>query len=150
MRFLGSSLFVALALAAGIGLPVQAGVNGQLRAVLGGPVRASLGSFAVGTLLLLAVAAVVREPWPALGPVLRAPWWVWTGGAIGAYFIFSTIVVVPRLGSAMTFALIVGGQMAAALAIDAFGLFGTPQTPPTLARIAGAALLALGVLLVRK
>ncbi|MBD5654315.1 MAG: DMT family transporter, partial [Candidatus Eremiobacteraeota bacterium] len=80
----------------------------------------------------------------------RAPWWAWTGGLLGAYFIFSTIVVVPRLGAAFAFALIVAGQMAASIAIDQFGLFGLPQTTASPARLAGAALLVAGVLLVRK
>jgi transporter family-2 protein len=44
---------------------------------------------------------------------------------------------------------VVLGQSAAALAIDHFGLLGMPKDPITLPRVAGLALLALGVSLVR-
>ncbi|GAC1306822.1 MAG: DMT family transporter [Vulcanimicrobiaceae bacterium] len=151
MRLLTYIAYGALAILAGIGLPLQAGINVQLRAVLGNPIRASLGSFVVGTVLLLALALVVPgEPLPALATIARAPWWTWTGGVLGAFFIVSMIVTVPRLGSAFAFALVVAGQMFASIAIDRFGLFGVPQTPLSLTRLAGAALLVGGVLLVRK
>ena len=41
-------LFLLLALAAGVLLPVQAGLNAQLRSTLGSPVAAALVSFLVG------------------------------------------------------------------------------------------------------
>lgn len=150
MRLVSSIALAAFALLAGIGLPLQAAVNVRLRDVLGNPLRASLGSFAIGTVLLLAAALIVRAPLPALATVERAPWWVWTGGALGAFFVLGTIVIVPRLGSAVTFALVVAGQMMASIVIDRYGLFGIPQTPLSPARLLGAALLVGGVLLVRK
>ena len=64
---------------------------------------------------------------------------------LGALYVVSVIVLVPRLGSAVTFALIVAGQMGISLAIDHFGLFGFPRTPLSLARVGGGALLVAGV-----
>jgi transporter family-2 protein len=86
----------------------------------------------------------------AIGALAPAPWWAWTGGALGAYHIFSTIVVVPLLGAAFAFALIVGGQTIASIAIDQFGVFGLARTPTSPARLAGAALLVAGVVLIRR
>lgn len=57
--------------------------------------------------------------------------------------------MVPRLGAATTLALVVVGQMVGALMLDQFGLFGTPQHPVSVLRIAGAACLILGVVLIR-
>jgi len=56
---------------------------------------------------------------------------------------------VPRLGAATTLALVVVGQMVGSLLLDQFGLFGTPQHPVSVIRIAGAACLILGVVLIR-
>lgn len=150
MRFFQYIALGVVAVVAGIGLPVQAAVNVQLRGLLGNPIRASLGSFVVGTILLGVLAVAGREPLPALGALARAPWWIWTGGVLGAFYIICSIVVVPRLGSAYTFALVVAGQMLASIAIDRIGLFGVPQTPLSPTRLIGAALLVAGVLLVRK
>ena len=50
----------------------------------------------------------------------------------------------------MTFvALLVTGQMLASLTLDHFGLLGVPVQPATLVRMAGAAFLILGVVLIR-
>ncbi|GAC1311929.1 MAG: hypothetical protein NVS2B3_18060 [Vulcanimicrobiaceae bacterium] len=150
VRNLNSIAFAAFAVVAGVALPFQAAVNGQLRTLLGNPIRASFVSFAVGIALLIALALATRDPMPALAAVTGAPWWIWLGGILGAFYIVASIVVVPRLGSAFTFALVVAGQMAASLAIDRFGLFGVPPAAFSLQRLAGAALLVGGVLLVRK
>jgi bacterial/archaeal transporter family-2 protein len=57
--------------------------------------------------------------------------------------------MVPRLGAATVLALIVVGQMIGSLAFDHFGAFGIPQHSANPLRLAGAALLVLGVALVR-
>ena len=57
--------------------------------------------------------------------------------------------MVPRLGAATVLALIVVGQMLGSLAFDHFGLLGLPQHPASPIRLAGAALLIFGAVLVR-
>lgn len=99
MRWLNHLLLSGFALAAGIGLPMQAAVNVRLRDVLGNPIRASFGSFLVGTVVLLALSLTAREPIPALGAVLRAPWWIWMGGFLGTFYLLASIIVVPRLAA---------------------------------------------------
>jgi hypothetical protein len=51
-------------------------------------------------------------------------------------YVVSVIVPVPRLGSALAFALIVAGQMGISLSIDQFGLFGLARHPASPVRIA--------------
>jgi transporter family-2 protein len=57
--------------------------------------------------------------------------------------------MVPRLGAARVLALIVVGQMLGSLTFDHFGLLGVPQHPASSARLAGAAFLLVGVILIR-
>ncbi len=52
-------------------------------------------SFFVGTVALLVVALVLHESLPWLGVVSNAPWWVWTGGFLGAFYVLATIVLIP-------------------------------------------------------
>lgn len=150
MRLLSYGLWACWAVLAGAALPVQAGINVHLRGIFGNPVRASFVQFTVGALFLLALTLFARDPWPALNALARGPAWAWTGGILGALYVVSVIVLVPRLGSAVTFALIVAGQMGISLAIDQFGLFGLPRSPLSLARIGGGALLVAGVILIRR
>ncbi|MBK3736402.1 EamA-like transporter family protein [Azospirillum brasilense] len=96
----------------------------------------------------------------ALEPLAPAPrlaeavggagsWVTWTGGLFGALFIGTAILMVPRLGAATVLALIVVGQMLGSLVFDHVGLLGLPQQPISPTRLAGAASLILGVVLIR-
>ena len=51
---------------------------------------------------------------------------------------------------AMTFGLVVAGQMLVSLAFDHFGLLGVEEKPVNIPRILGALLVAAGVVLIRR
>jgi len=55
----------------------------------------------------------------------------------------------PPLGSATLIALIIAGQMLAAITLDHFGAFGLTPHPVNLSRLFGAALLIAGVILIK-
>nr|WP_281384613.1 DMT family transporter [Nitrospirillum iridis] len=57
--------------------------------------------------------------------------------------------MVHRLGAATVMSLIVVGQTLCSLALDHFGILGLPQYAANPARLLGAGLLVLGVMLVR-
>ena len=141
--------YYAFAIAAGAMLPIQFGVNAQLASWLGSPLRATLVSFAVGTLVLVAAtllfARVISEG-KSLGD---APWWVWVGGALGAFYVLGSVVTAPKLGAAALFAFILAGQAIASLAVDHFGWVGFDENPVTPGRLLGIALVAVGVAAVR-
>jgi len=92
--------------------------------------------------------AVARD-WPAAERVSSAPWWVWLGGALGAFYVLGSIVAAPRLGAVTLFVVILAGQALASLAVDHFGWVGFEEHPVNALRLAGVALLAAGVALVR-
>ena len=141
--------YLAFALAAGAMLPFQAGANAQLASWLGSPVRASLVSFAVGTLVLLALTLVAFRQWPAGERLAGAPWWVWVGGLLGAFYVLGSVVTAPHLGAVTLVAVVLAGQSISSLLVDHFGWVGFDERPVSLGRLAGIALLAGGVLLVR-
>ena len=141
--------FMLLALLAGFVIPTQAGINSQLSLWTKSSILSSTVSFAVGTLVLVVYSAVARIPLPALSTAGTHPWWIWTGGALGAYFVAATIFLAPKLGATTMVALLLAGQMTASLALDHFGLLGYPIHPASLGRIAGVVMIAGGVLLVR-
>jgi transporter family-2 protein len=141
-------LLVPLALLAGFVLPVQFAVNAQLRTYAGGPFAAATISFLVGTVALVLATVASREH-VTFGRLGDAPWWAWGGGFLGAFYLVASIVLAPRLGAGTTVALVVGGQMLAALVIDQFGLLRLPVHHAGPARIAGAALVVAGVTLIR-
>ena len=147
---MNSILFlIILALLAGIVIPTQAGINAQLSNWTKSPILASTISFAVGTLVLIVYSTLTRIPLPALATAGAQSWWVWTGGALGAYFVAATIFLAPKLGATTLVAVLLAGQMIASLALDHFGLLGYPIHPVSLGRIVGVLMIAGGVMLVR-
>ena len=139
-----------VALAAGIILPVQFGINSQLRNFVGGPVAAAAISFVVGTVALAVAALVVQRSLPEPGSAASAPWWAWTGGLLGAFFVLASIILTPRLGAATTIGLILTGQVLASIVIDQFGLIQVPVHEASFPRIIGALLIVAGVVMVQR
>lgn len=142
--------FLILALVAGAFLPLQAGINAQLRTYTGSAVLASFISFLVGTVALFGIGLVMRVPLPSIAALASAPWWVWIGGTLGAFFVFLTIVLAESLGAAVMVSVIIAGQMIASLVLDHYGLVGYARHPVNPARIIGTLLLLAGVLLIRR
>jgi transporter family-2 protein len=143
------ALYLLLALIGGAMIPFQAGINAQLAQLVNGPIRAALVSFLVGTVVLLVAAATMPRPLPSMSKLGGAPWWVWLGGILGAFYVAVSVIVAPRLGAAALIGAVVAGQLTAALLIDQFGLVGFPVQHVSPGRVAGVVCLFAGVLLIR-
>jgi bacterial/archaeal transporter family-2 protein len=144
-----TNLLLLLALATGAGIAAQAVINARLRVVLGEPLWAAAVQTFIGLALILLVALVLRQPAPLTAGLERAPWWVWTGGLLGATYVTVSIILVPRLGAALMLAAMLVGQLVFALLIDHFGWFGATPIRLTPSRALGVALLIGGFLLLR-
>lgn len=142
-------LYVVLAVAAGFCLPTQAGINSRLNLWTQSPVLAAAISFAVGTLALFTYTIILRVPLPSMSSLKQYPWWIWSGGFLGAFLVASTIILAPRLGAVSMLALIVSGQMFASVVLDHYGLIGYAVHPINAWRVCGVLLLVGGVVLIR-
>jgi transporter family-2 protein len=138
-----------LVVGAGSSAAFQAILNAKLRAQIGSPWWAGFVSFFVGMVGMLVLALFSSGPRPSASWIENASWFSWTGGLFGAIFIGAALIMVPRLGGATVFALLVVGQMLGSLVFDHFGILGIPQHPINALRVAGAAFLILGVVLIR-
>lgn len=147
---MGVLIFVLLALFAGFGLSVQAGVNARLGADSGQPVWATLASFFLGFIFLLPFTLLPRPAWPAIQQLATLRWWTWTGGLIGATYVLSTIVIAPRLGATVFFSIVIAGQIIMALVLDNYGWLDFPRHSINPMRFLGAALMIVGVIIVRR
>lgn len=143
------ALPMLFAVAAGISLVVQQALNANLRTALNSAAWSGFMSYFLGVLCMAALALLMRDPVPSVATAARIPWFAWSGGLFGAIFIGLGIFLVPRLGAATFFALLIAGQMLGSVAFDHFGVLGVPVHPVSAVRIAGAALLVAGVVLIR-
>lgn len=144
------ALLMLLALVSGAILPVQAALNARVGQIHQNPFWPSLISFLVGTAALVMYILVARVPTPSMVDLKQTPIAYWSAGLLGAVYVTSVVLITPRLGVTLTFAMIVTGQMLIALLIDQYGLMGVPIKEISPIRVLGALLLVAGVVLVRK
>ena len=144
------SILLLAALAAGMLAPIQAGLNARMGKALTDPLYAALISFFTGTLCLLVICLARGTDFSRVTQGLDVPWPVWGAGLLGAFYVSATLILTPRLGAALTFALVVAGQLLAALVIDHYGLFNIPVQEISWVRILGIALITAGVVLIRR
>ena len=131
-------------------MPTQAATNNRMADVVGNPILAAFISFFVGTVALFVYIVATGIPLSDLLTAKQAPSIAWVGGFLGAFFVASAVVLVPRLGVAMTFSLIIAGQMLVTLVLDHFGFLGLEQRPVSIPRVLGILLITGGVVLIRK
>lgn len=136
-----------VAVAGGVALAVQAPLNASLGRSLGAVLPAAALSFGIGFVVLTGLSLVsLSSPFARLASV---PPWQWAGGLLGAFYVWSVIWGVPRLGVVSLMAAMLLGQLSAGLLLDAIGAFGLPVKPISPARLAAVGLVAAGLVLSR-
>ena len=138
-----------MALIAGALVPFQAGSNATLGRALGHPLWATVASLLVSLLMVVPVLIALRVPLPMVGQAMRLPMWAWFGGIAGVIYFTAALTMTPRLGATTFIVCVIAGQMLASLLIDHFGLMGLAVKPINAGRIAGVALICVGMLLVQ-
>ncbi len=137
-----------LAVMVGVLLPLQVLLNASLGKQAGGPLFASMCSFFVGSAVLIAFW-LATKPSLDVAALTRVPWWAWTGGLIGALYVASATLLIPRTGAVALMSLVIFGQLVGSLLVDHYGVLGARQ-PIDALRLTGVALVAGGALLVVK
>jgi transporter family-2 protein len=138
-----------LTVGAGVSVLIQQALNANLRSELNSAAWSGFMSYFLGVGCMVLLAVVLRDPIPSAHTISRVPLWAWSGGIFGAIFIALSIITIPKLGGAAYIALLVTGQMIAALAVDHFGWLGVQERPIDLPRLM-VALLVGGVVLIRR
>lgn len=144
----GRTIYLSAALIGGAILPVQVALNTLLRRYVGEPMQVTFISYLAGTLASLSICFFARYPLPASTSLAQASWWMWTGGCLGTFYVWSTIFATPRIGAALALALTIAGQMIVALFLDHYGVIGLTKSAASPTRIAGVVFVVLGVSLV--
>lgn len=127
---------------------IQTALLGRLGTALHSPVKASLASFTVG-LAALAFVVGLKEHTFSLGdaPKKGNPWWMWTGGLLGATLVMCNSYLSSHIGTGLTVMLVLLGQVGGGLVVDRFGLLGVPRRHVALAQYGGVVVAAVGIIL---
>jgi bacterial/archaeal transporter family-2 protein len=127
-------------------IALQAPINAGLGKSTGSFAAATI-SFAVGTILLAAIVTLSGRA-GGIGEVAHVQWYYLLGGALGAAYVFSALVLVKEIGAGGVAAATVTGQLATSVFLDRIGFLGLEQEPLTIGRMLGVVLLLVGTYLV--
>jgi transporter family-2 protein len=112
-----------------------------------GSLEAVMIAAIVTGVIVLPLLVVLRRGFGGLGETLAQPWWMLTGGALGAAIVFSITISGPKIGTTAVVGLLIAGQLVAATVIDRYGWFGFDRVALDWPRVLGIALLAAGAAL---
>jgi transporter family-2 protein len=112
-----------------------------------GSFAAATVSFAVGTLLLGAIVVLSGKA-GGISEVAHVNWYLLLGGALGAAYVFSALVLVSQIGAGAVAAATVTGQLTTSVVLDRIGFLGLDREPITASRVAGVGLLLAGTYLI--
>jgi transporter family-2 protein len=144
-----SALAIFLSLVAGVAGSVQVAVSGAFGKRIGVLEATAFGALGAA-LIVCSLVLVVRQGFGGVVAGFREPPWLWLNAAMGAIVVLTITFTAPRIGTFATIGLLIAGQLAMGVVIDAIGLFGLQRIPLNAARLVGLVLLAGGALLVLK
>ncbi|MFC5385580.1 DMT family transporter [Aquamicrobium segne] len=139
-----------LGIVAGAFVAIQVPINAELARGLGSPLAAAAISFFSGALMLSALTFLVIR-FQGVSIAWREPelWLFVVGGMLGAVYVTTSILLIPRIGAAALIAFLITGQLVAGMLIDRIGFLGVAMREISLGRLAGACLLIVGAVMVR-
>lgn len=143
-----SLLFGLLAVLMGSLASVYLPMNSVVARLVGSPLLANIPFYVLGaitTLVLCGLTGGLAD----LGKFQAVPSYLYLSGVVSAVMILSTTFLIPKLGAASFFVLLVTGQIVTAMIMSHFGLLASPQDPITLRKVIGLGLLVTGVVLSR-
>lgn len=137
-------LWMILALVIGVSATMQPTLNTSLSSKVGLGATLVLNGALVLALSLIYYFVTPQNGKPGLAGLTEVTWYECLGGPFGFCIVILSVLLFPRLGAGLTFALAIFAQFFLAALVDHYGLFGMPRDPLTVWRIVGLCFLALG------
>lgn len=141
------AFYAALALLAGVLIPIMAALSGAMGRTLGNPSAAALIVSGGAFLMVLAYTMANGGATLSFASLSQATPMQLVSGFAMAFYVLSIIYLAPRFGVGNAVMLVVAAQIASSAAIDHFGLFGAPHKPLDLLRATGLAIMVAGVVI---
>ncbi|KGP91825.1 membrane protein [Pontibacillus chungwhensis BH030062] len=140
-------LVMLMVFVGGIGVAVQSSVNGGLGQKIG-VFEGAFVSFLVGAVTLFLVMLFFGKG--NIVQVFSVPKWQLIGGVLGAFFVSTMVLAVPRIGVGAAIFTLISAQLIASSLIDHFGWLGMKQIPLDWSRISGMILMIVAIILYTK
>lgn len=142
-------MYYLIAFFMGLAIALQAPINASLARSLGGlTLMSALISFFIGTVCLAVLAYFSGLFSTELFKNLAwQTWWKFLGGVLGAFFVFGTILLAPKIGLINMFLIALLGQLITSMFLDSIGAFGLSVKAITWQKIVGFVIICVGLLI---
>ena len=148
----GSTLLWSLGgILSGFTFAIQPVMNGRLAVAFSSSIQSAFISFLTSTIILVTLVLLIpseRRNIPLVRKV-KGPWWLWTGGVIGAYYVASFALVTPMTGVGIVTLVSILGMIVCGAFVDSRGMFGRKAMKIRPLQYLGLALLFSGVVLIK-
>jgi bacterial/archaeal transporter family-2 protein len=141
-------LAVAVTVAAGGFVAAQPAANNVLSKKVGTFGAVSV-NFLVGTILVLVITYAFAGGIRDIEGVESPAWYYWVlGGVGGVVIVLASLIGVRELGAGGVTVAVIAGQLTASVVLDRLGVLGLDERAITWEKLAGIALLGVGVYLI--
>ncbi len=123
----------------------QGTMNGHWQSRIGVHSTILINGFVVAILTTLFFVTANQTPIEKIASEIRP--WVLLNGVCGATIITIAALTFPRIGAAPVIVLMVAGQLITAIILDHFGVLNLPRHPLSFLRVAGIAVVIIGVIM---
>ncbi|KKK32905.1 membrane protein [Salinicoccus sediminis] len=141
-------MLILLGAVAGTLIPVQTSINSRLAVFTRSVFLSSFYSFLVGTLMLVLFNLFANpgklSPSYVTSQDFSYIWFV--GGLMGVIYLTGNVLLLPKIGAALTVIMTVAGQMVIGLLIDTFGWFDASVQPINIFRVLGIVIMIAGII----
>ncbi len=143
-----TALYLALAILSGALGAIHVPINGALGARIQSTFVATLTFYGVAFLITACITALTTER-ETIRQLASVPVWLWiVPGVISVAVVASGTFLMPRLGAVNVFVVTVFAQTVVRVIISHFGWLASPVDPISAPKLAGAAMVAIGAVLV--
>lgn len=144
-------LFYIIGVLVGMLIPIQTSVNSRLSLYTKSPFYTSFISFSVGTICLIVLNIFINPDVFSLhffsNQTFNYTWFV--GGLLGVGYLTGNLLLLPKLGAALTTLIGMFGQILMGILIDHFALFGSPKIAMTSRKTIGLLCILTGIIFLR-
>ena len=142
------ALYVGIAIVTGALGAIHVPINGALGARIQSTAVATLTFYGVAFLIIAAVTLLTSER-ESIRQLSGVPVWLYVvPGVISVAVVASGTFLMPRLGAVNVFVITVFAQTLVRVVISHYGWLSSPVDPINAPKLAGAAMVALGAILV--
>ena len=135
----------------GFTFAIQPVMNGRLAVAFSSSIQSAFISFLTATIILVTLVLLIPSERRNIPFVCkpRGPWWLWTGGLLGAYYVASFALVTPMTGIGLATLVSILGMIVCGAIVDGRGWFGREARNLRPLQYLGLTLLFSGVVLIK-